>query len=151
MQLYHQLIETHSIDAIVLVDGGSDSIMAGDEEGLGDLIEDAVSITAVAGLKELKAKILITVGLGTDRFNQVSDASSLRAISELIPFCNQGDGLEAKTKKGKEVREEKREGKKEEMMEISLSERRSRERKDSLAREDLKCCQTLSMGLSSGV
>src|SRR5262249_2263782 len=34
-------------------------------------------------LKELKARILISVGLGTDRFNHVSDAASLRAIAEL--------------------------------------------------------------------
>lgn len=82
-RLYRQLIETHSVDAVVLFDGGSDSLMAGDEEGLGDPIEDAVSVTTVSTLKGLKARILISVGLGTDRFNHVSDASSLRAISEL--------------------------------------------------------------------
>ena len=31
--------------------GGSDSLMAGDEEGLGDVVEDAVPLTAVADLK----------------------------------------------------------------------------------------------------
>jgi hypothetical protein len=82
-RLYRQFVETHAIDAIVLVDGGSDSITAGDEEGLGDPIEDAVSVTTVASLKELKARMLISIGLGTDRFNQVSDAASLRAIAEL--------------------------------------------------------------------
>jgi hypothetical protein len=82
-RFYRQLVETHAVDAIVLVDGGSDSIMAGDEEGLGDPIEDAVSVVTVASLKELKAKVLFTVGLGTDRFNHVSDAASLRAIAEL--------------------------------------------------------------------
>ena len=82
-QFYGQLIETHSVDAIVLFDGGSDSLMAGDEEGLGDPIEDAVSVTTVACLNGLKARILISIGLGTDRFNHVSDAASLRAISEL--------------------------------------------------------------------
>ncbi len=82
-QLYRQLVQTHSVDAIVLVDGGSDSLMVGDEEGLGDPIEDAVSVTAVVSLKELKARVLISIGLGTDRFNHVSDAASLRAIAEL--------------------------------------------------------------------
>jgi hypothetical protein len=82
-RFYRQLVETHSVDAIVLVDGGSDSIMSGDEEGLGDPIEDAVSVTTVASLSGLKAKVLITIGLGTDRFNHVSDAASLRAIAEL--------------------------------------------------------------------
>jgi len=82
-RLYHQFIDAHAVDAIVLVDGGSDSLMAGDEEGLGDPIEDAVSVAAVASLRGLRAKVLIAVGLGTDRFNQVSDAASLRAVADL--------------------------------------------------------------------
>lgn len=82
-RLYQQFIDSHSIDAIVLVDGGSDSLMVGDEQGLGDPIEDAVSVTTVALLKGLKLRVLISIGLGTDRFNQVSDAASLRAVAEL--------------------------------------------------------------------
>jgi hypothetical protein len=81
--LYVQFLEKHAVDAIVLVDGGSDSLMVGDEEGLGDPIEDSVSVTAVASLAELKAKILLSIGFGCDRFNHVSDAASLRAIAEL--------------------------------------------------------------------
>jgi len=82
-KLYRHLIAVHAIDAIVLVDGGSDSLMVGDEEGLGDPIEDAVSIATVASLSELKARLLMVIGLGTDRFNHVSDAASLRAVAEL--------------------------------------------------------------------
>jgi hypothetical protein len=82
-RLYRQLVATHSVDAVVIVDGGSDSLMAGDEEGLGDPIEDAVSVAAVSALDGLRAKVLIVVGLGTDRFNHVSDAASLRAVAEL--------------------------------------------------------------------
>ena len=82
-RLYQQFIAHHAIDAIVLVDGGSDSLMVGDEEGLGDPIEDAVSVATVASLRGLKARVLLSIGLGTDRFNQVSDAASLRAIAEL--------------------------------------------------------------------
>ncbi|MGB0383712.1 MAG: DUF1152 domain-containing protein [Ardenticatenaceae bacterium] len=82
-RLYQQFIVEHSIDAIVLVDGGSDSLMVGDEEGLGDPIEDAVSVATVASLEGLKLKVLLSMGLGADRFNQVSDRASLRAIAEL--------------------------------------------------------------------
>jgi hypothetical protein len=82
-RLYQHLIEEHSIDAIVMFDGGSDSLMVGDEEGLGDPIEDCVSVTTVASLEEVKARILISIGLGCDRFNHVSDCASLRAIGEL--------------------------------------------------------------------
>lgn len=81
--LYEQLVREHHVDAVVIVDGGSDSLMAGDEEGLGDPIEDAVSVTAVAALEPRIIKTLVTIGLGADRYNQVSDASSLRAIAEL--------------------------------------------------------------------
>jgi len=81
--LYELIARTHEVDGIVLVDGGSDSLMVGDEEGLGDPIEDCVSVTAVAGLSRIEAKILVNVGLGCDRFNHVSDAASLRAVAEL--------------------------------------------------------------------
>ena len=82
-RLYEQLILAHAVDAVVIVDGGSDSLMAGDEEGLGDPIEDAVSVATVASLDPRLVKILVSVGLGTDRYNHVSDAASLRAIAEL--------------------------------------------------------------------
>jgi hypothetical protein len=82
-QLYEKLIEEHCIDAIVLFDGGSDSLMVGDEEGLGDPIEDCVSVTTVATLEDVRARILISSGFGCDRYNHVSDCSSLRAIAEL--------------------------------------------------------------------
>jgi hypothetical protein len=81
--LYSRWVEEHAIDAVVMVDGGSDSLMVGDEEGLGDPIEDAVSVAAVASLSGVRTKMLVSVGLGSDRYNQVSDAASLRAIAEL--------------------------------------------------------------------
>jgi hypothetical protein len=49
-RLYKQLIHAHTIDAIAIVDGGSDSLMVGDEEELGDPIEDAVSKCALGKL-----------------------------------------------------------------------------------------------------
>jgi hypothetical protein len=82
-QLYAQLCRAHAVDAVVIVDGGSDSLMVGDEEGLGDPIEDAVSVAAVAALDPRLVKVLVSIGLGTDRYNHVSDASSLRAIAEM--------------------------------------------------------------------
>lgn len=80
--LHKWIIQQHSIDAILLFDGGSDSLMKGDENGLGDPIEDAVSVAAVAEA-EVKFKVLISIGVGCDRYNDVSDRSTLRAISEI--------------------------------------------------------------------
>jgi len=82
-ELYSKICKEHGVDAVVIVDGGTDSIMAADEAGLGDPIEDAVSVGAVSELKNLRWKLLITMGFGCDRFNHVSDASSLRAVAEL--------------------------------------------------------------------
>jgi hypothetical protein len=82
-RLYQQFIAEHDIDAIVLMDGGSDSLMVGDEEGLGDPVEDAISVTTVASLTNLKLKVLVSVSLGTDRYLHVSDSASLRAVAEL--------------------------------------------------------------------
>lgn len=83
LPFYEQLVREHAIDAVVLVDGGSDSLMRGDEEGLGDPIEDAVSVATVAALEGPRLKVLLSVGLGADRYNHVSDASTLRAVAEL--------------------------------------------------------------------
>jgi hypothetical protein len=84
-RFYEHIVQKHAVDCILLVDGGSDSLMAGDEAGLGDPVEDTVSVAAVATLtnSRVQLKALLCIGLGTDRFNNVSDASSLRAISEL--------------------------------------------------------------------
>ena len=82
-RLYRQLVQHHRIDCIVLVDGGSDSLVVGDESGLGDPVEDAVSVTAVSSIEEVADKLLICVGTGADRYNHVSDGTTLRAIAEL--------------------------------------------------------------------
>jgi len=88
---YKKLIETFNVDLVVLIDGGSDSLMAGDEEGLGSLSEDMSSLAAIRPLLDrgrdgsptLKDAMLLILGLGADRFHGVSDSASLRAIAEL--------------------------------------------------------------------
>ena len=82
-RFFRQVVTEDGVDAILLVDGGSDSLMAGDEAGLGDPVEDAVSLASAASLSEVAVRILLSVGLGLDRHNGVSDAASLRAISEI--------------------------------------------------------------------
>jgi len=81
--LYKKFIEQHNIDAFILFDGGSDSLVVGDESGLGDPIEDSVSVTTVANLPNLKFKVVISIGFGSDRYNDVSDVCSLRAVAEI--------------------------------------------------------------------
>ena len=65
------------------MDGGTDSLVVGDEPGLGDPVEDAVSVQSVAALTEVPLRLLVCAGLGVDRHNGVSDLTSLRAIADL--------------------------------------------------------------------
>jgi len=84
--LYSYFIEIHAIDTIIIIDGGTDSLMKGDEYGLGDPVEDCVSMTTAAILMnegKIKHSLLLSVGFGMDRFNNVSDSESLRAVAEL--------------------------------------------------------------------
>ena len=86
LRLHRQVMSAHGVDTIVTIDGGSDSLMRGDESGLGDPIEDCVSVTASAALGAadgIRTKLLVSIGFGMDRFNNVCDADGLRAIAEL--------------------------------------------------------------------
>lgn len=79
---YEQIIAEHQIDAIVLVDGGTDSLMKGDEDGLGTPKEDLSSITAVS-LVNVPEKMLVCLGFGVDHYHGVSNDLTFSAIAEM--------------------------------------------------------------------
>lgn len=81
---YKYLIEKLSIDAVVLVDGGTDSLMKGNETGLGTPEEDIVSIVSVNELRDLVESYLACLGFGVDVFHGVCHAQFLEGVSELI-------------------------------------------------------------------
>lgn len=80
---YKFLIKHHQIDAVILVDGGTDSLMLGDEEGLGTPQEDICSMAAVyrSGIKQ---QFLVSIGFGIDHFHGVSHYHFLENVAELI-------------------------------------------------------------------
>ncbi len=78
---YSTLVAELDIDAIVLVDGGTDSLMRGDEAGLGTPSEDATSLAAVHALEEVSNKFLVCVGFGVDAFHGVCHAQFLEAVA----------------------------------------------------------------------
>ena len=80
---YEALCEELRPDAIVLVDGGTDSLMRGDEFGLGTPIEDVASIVAVSN-QNVARKMLISVGFGVDAYHGVCHAHFLEAVADLI-------------------------------------------------------------------
>ncbi|OMJ92769.1 hypothetical protein SteCoe_4401 [Stentor coeruleus] len=81
-EAYKIICETHNIDLIIIVDQGSDSLMAGNEQEIGSYLEDMLTIFSVhrTGINS----ILCNIAIGYDRFSGVSDCSSWRAIAELI-------------------------------------------------------------------
>ena len=79
---YQRLVEELELDAVVLVDGGTDSLMRGDEDGLGTPNEDLTSIAAVNGL-EVETKLLVCLGFGVDAFHGVCHHYFLEAVAEL--------------------------------------------------------------------
>ena len=70
---YRRLHELLGLDAVVLVDGGTDSLMRGDEFGLGTPAEDSTSLAAVAS-SEIPNQYLACIGFGVDTFHGVCHA-----------------------------------------------------------------------------
>lgn len=83
---YRSLYEKLGFDTVILVDGGTDSLLQGDEYGLGTYIEDLSSLLAVNSLKipQIRNKIIISVGFGIDAHHGVSHYDILSNIADII-------------------------------------------------------------------
>lgn len=66
LENYRLLVEHLKVDAIVLVDGGVDSLVRGDEAEKGTLLEDAISMFAVNELPGIAVKLICCIGLGAE-------------------------------------------------------------------------------------
>ena len=80
---YRVLAERLNADAIILIDGGTDSLMRGDEPGLGTPQEDMASLAAVSRL-DVPTKLLVCLGFGVDTFHGVCHAYYLQAVADLV-------------------------------------------------------------------
>ena len=80
---YNHLIEKYQIDTLLLVDGGTDSVIFGDEKGLGTIVEDANSMVAAAKTYA-PYKYLAAIGFGIDHFHGVSHYNFLENVATLI-------------------------------------------------------------------
>lgn len=81
---YRWLADSLKPDAIVLVDGGTDSLMWGDEAGLGTPQEDVASILGATSVAPEIAKYLMCVGFGIDAFHGVCHAQFLENVATLV-------------------------------------------------------------------
>src|ERR1700677_3918845 len=72
---YRAVVNHVQAVAVVLIDGGTDSLMRGDEAGLGTPEEDIASIAAVDEL-DVANKFLVCLGFGVDSFHRVCHAQA---------------------------------------------------------------------------
>ena len=79
---YAHLVRALDLDAIVLVDGGTDILLRGDEQNLGTPEEDLTSLAAVASV-EVLTRIVTCVGFGVDSFHGVCHANWLENVAAL--------------------------------------------------------------------
>lgn len=80
-QAYSFIIEAHNIDTLILVDGGTDSLMFGDESKVGTIVEDACSIIA-ASKSSVSNSFLAAIGFGVE--HDLNHHACLENISALI-------------------------------------------------------------------
>jgi hypothetical protein len=83
-EAYDYLVRTLQPDTIVLVDGGMDSLLRGDEAGLGTPEEDMATLFAAAACPESIRKFIVAVGFGIDTFHGVCHAHVLEDVAALI-------------------------------------------------------------------
>jgi len=81
-EAYRHLVAHAGIDAVVLVDGGTDILMRGDEAALGTPVEDMTSLAAVNGLTGV-TRLVACVGFGIDAYHGVNHVQVLENIADL--------------------------------------------------------------------
>ncbi|MCY3411576.1 MAG: DUF1152 domain-containing protein [Candidatus Heimdallarchaeota archaeon] len=79
---YQALVRDLKLDTVILLDGGNDSLMRGDEVGLGTPVEDMTSIVAAQSVQA--RKYLVCLGITVDYFHGVADKDNWKAMAELI-------------------------------------------------------------------
>ena len=78
---YRALVDHLEIDGLLLIDGGIDSLVRGDEAALGTLLEDSLSLGAAAALDDVPIKLLACLGLGAEQ--DISYAAIFENIAAL--------------------------------------------------------------------
>jgi hypothetical protein len=79
---YERLITHLGVSAVVIVDGGTDMLLRGDESRLGTPAEDMATLAAVAGITG-PVKLAASVGFGIDAYHGVNHAEVLENIAAM--------------------------------------------------------------------
>lgn len=101
--VYTRLVELLQLDAIVLIDGGIDSLLRGDETSLGTPQEDLCTMMAVRAAP-VDHRLLACVGFGAEqrdgiahaqvleRIAQLTESGGFLGVSALLPSSGAGQG-----------------------------------------------------------
>lgn len=81
---YEWMVRTLRPDTLILVDGGTDSLMRGDEASLGTPQEDAASLFAANAVNGVERKFLVCLGFGIDTYHGICHAQFLENTAALI-------------------------------------------------------------------
>jgi hypothetical protein len=96
---YEALIEHLSIDGILLVDGGVDSLMQGNESHVGTLVEDTITLCAVNELKQIRTRLTASVGFGAELdiayAHVLENIAALSAMDGFLGSCSLVRQMEA--------------------------------------------------------
>lgn len=87
---YQALVAHLQIDGIVLVDGGVDSLMRGDECQMGTVIEDATSLWVVNELTAIPLRLVVCTALGAEQ-----DVTYAHVLENIAALTKAGDFLGA--------------------------------------------------------
>lgn len=82
VQAYQYLVERLEIDTLIVVDGGVDSLLRGDEYSLASPLEDALTLAAVS-LLDGPQKFLATTAFSAERLDNISHAQVLARMADL--------------------------------------------------------------------
>lgn len=89
---YRKLVEHLSIDGILLIDGGVDSLSRGDETEMGTVIEDSFSLIAVSELTQVPIRLMGCLGFGAERdisyAHVLENIASLAAVGGFLGSCS---------------------------------------------------------------
>jgi len=85
---YEAIIKRHNINLLILVDGGNDALMRGNEQRLGSPHEDSMSIAGVYGISpsilSMDSRLLTCIGFGVDHFHGVNSCLFFENTSSII-------------------------------------------------------------------
>lgn len=81
---YQWLVDHFKVETVILVDGGTDSLMRGDEVDLGTPQEDVASLAAARQVRCAGGSYLVCIGFGVDTFHGISHGLFLENAAALI-------------------------------------------------------------------